>query len=369
LLSLEHVSLGFNPSSILYADMGYPAKRYTTADEQRAFLQQVLTRVRALPGVKSASVTVGLPPLGFPGGPVFVPGKTHEDVWRAEFDLCDEEYFQTMGIKLLSGRQLSADDVNEGQRVVVINETMARNYFKGENPIGESIGFKTINTANNQPDSTYYRVIGVISDIRNQGLRQPIAPMGFLPYTIAGGLGGHALLVRTSVAPMSLWTAVQREIWAVDPNVAFYDDSGTVTGDLQRYGYAQPEFDLAAMSIFAGIGLALVIVGVFSVMAYTVSLQTREIGVRMALGAQPEDILRMVLRKGLLLIGAGIVIGLLASAALTRFLASQIWGVSATDPWTFAAVALVILFVGLGACVVPSRSAMRVDPIIALRYE
>ncbi len=369
LLSLQHVSLGFNPSNILYADMAYPAGRYATPEQQHVFLQQVLTRVRALPGVKSATVSVGIPPFGFGGSELIIPGTTHEDVWRGEFDLCDEDYFQTMGIQLLSGRLLTAADVNETQRVVVINETMARKYFKGENPIGESIGFQTINTANNQPENTYYRVIGVVSDFRNQGLQQPFAPMGFLPYTIVGGLSGRGLLVRTAVAPMSLWSDVRREVWAVDPNIAFAADSGTVAGDLQRYGYAAPEFNLAAMSIFAGIGLALVIVGVFSVMAYTVSLQTREIGVRMALGAQPTDILRMVLRKGAKLIVAGILIGLLASWGLTRFLASQIWGVSATDPWTFGAVALVILVVGLIACAVPSRSAMRVDPIVALRYE
>lgn len=252
---------------------------------------------------------------------------------------------------------------------IVINETMERNYFKGENPIGKSIGFRTINTANNQPDNTYYWVIGVVSDVRNQGLQQPIAPMGFMPYTTAGGGGGRAIMVRTAVAPMSLWKSVQREVWAVDPNIAFDEDSGTVSGDLHRYGYAEPEFGLIAISIFAGIGLVLVIVGVFSVMAYIVSLQTHEIGVRMALGAQPSDILRMVLRKGAKLIVAGIVVGLLASAALTRFLSSEIWSVSATDPWTFAAVAIVILVVGLAACAIPSRSAMRVDPIIALRYE
>jgi len=369
LFSLERIDLGFDPSNILYADMAYPAGRYATADQQRSFLQQVLARVRTLPGVQSATVSIGLPPFGYGGGEVIVPGTTHQDVWQAEFDLCDQDYFRTMGIKLLSGRLLSAADVNEAQRVVVINETMARNYFKGENPIGESIGFKTINTANNQPDSTYYRVIGVVADVRNQGLRQPVAPMGFLPYTIVGGLNGRGLLVRTVVAPMSLWNSVRREIWAIDPNIAFDNDSGTVMGDLQRYGYAQPEFYLAAMSIFAGVGLALVIIGVFSVMAYTVSLQTHEIGVRMALGAQPSDILGMLLRKGAKLIVAGIVVGLLASAALTRFLSSQIWGVSATDPWTFGAVALVILVVGLAACVAPSRTAMRVDPIIALRYE
>ncbi len=154
----------------------------------------------------------------------------------------------------------------------------------------------------------------------------------------------------------------------MDSNVAL-SESGSIESYLQQYGYALPEFSLIALGTFAAIGLVLVIIGVFSVMAYSVSLQTREIGVRMALGAQRSDILRMVLTAGAKLILAGIIIGLLASMGLTRFLASQIWGISATDPWTFAAVAALIFVVGLAACAMPSRSATGVDPMVALRYE
>ena len=172
-------------------------------------------------------------------------------------------------------------------------------------------------------------------------------------------------LARTAVPAGSLLASVRREVWAVDSNVAV-TETGSLKTHLEETSYAEPQFDLIATGAFAGIGLAL---GVFSVMAYTVSLHTHEIGIRIALGAAQNNILKMVLTKGLALIAAGVVIGLLASLWLTRFLTSQIWGVSATDPWTFVAVVIMISLVGLTACLLPARSAARVDPLIALRYE
>jgi putative ABC transport system permease protein len=154
----------------------------------------------------------------------------------------------------------------------------------------------------------------------------------------------------------------------VDRNVAF-SEAGTLTDLLQRYSYAQPEFGLVSLSAFAGIGLLLTAIGVFSVMGYSVSLQTHEIGVRLALGAQRGDILRMVLNKGLTLVIAGILIGLATSFGVTRLLSSELWGVSASDPWTFSVVVVVVVAVGTAACLSPARRATRVDPLIALRYE
>lgn len=368
LLALQHVDLGFNPSNILYAGLAMPNSRYNTSEEKRHFLQQVLGRVKALPGVTAATVTLGLPPFGFPGGPVTVPGKTHAEEWQAQLDLCDEDYFKTLGLSLMRGRLLSEADVDSARHVVVINEVMARNYYKDEDPVGKTIKFNLLEQVQDVPHDTYFEIVGIVSDMRNQGLRQQPMPQAFMPYSVTGVGTGRAIMVRTAVAPMSLLPSVRREVWAVDPNVAF-DQTGTIDSYLQQYGYAEPEFGLIAMGTFAGIGLVLVVIGVFSVMAYTVSLQTHEIGVRMALGAQRSDILRMVLNKGTRLIVAGLIIGLLASAGLTRFLASQIWRISATDPWTFGAVAVLIFFVGLAACAVPSRSATRVDPTVALRYE
>lgn len=181
--------------------------------------------------------------------------------------------------------------------------------------------------------------------------------------------GGGILFLRTKGDPSLLMNAVRKEVWAVDRNQMFSPETGPYTEEFYRLTYSAHEFGLATFTGVAGIALLLVVIGVFSVMAYTVSLQTHEIGIRMALGAQQAEILRMVLRKGFVLISAGIFIGLFASYALTRFLTSQIWGVSATDPWTFAAVVIVILLVGLTACLLPARSAARVDPLVALRYE
>jgi hypothetical protein len=190
-------------------------------------------------------------------------------------------------------------------------------------------------------------------------------PIIFVPYTVRGGF---VLLLKTSVDPASLRHAVQEQVWAVGRD-EIIGLASPLEDFLQRFTYAAPEFGLAIATPLASISLLLVIVGVFSVMAYSVSLRTQEFGIRMALGAQQRDILGMVVRNGALLICAGILLGLSASYGLTRFLASQIWGVSPTDPWTFGAVVGLVVAVGLAACFLPARRATQVDPLIALRYE
>jgi len=368
LMALQHVELGFNPSNILYASLAMPNAHYNTSEEKKHFLQQILARVKTLPGVTAATVTLGLAPFGFPGGEVTVPGKTHSQAWQSELDLCDEDYFKTLGLPLMKGRLISEADVDSGMRVVVINQALARSYFKDEDPIGKTIKFNLLDRVPDAPHDAYFEIVGVVADMRNQGLREKTMPQAFMPYSVTGVGTGRSIMVRTAVAPLSLLPDIRRKIWEVDPNVAF-SESGTIESYLQQYGYALPEFSLIALGTFAVIGLVLVIVGVFSVMAYSVSLQTHEIGVRMALGAQQRNILLMVVARGTKLIAAGVVIGLLASIGLTRFLASQIWGVSPTDPWTFGAVTALILVVGLAACALPARFATRVDPMVALRYE
>jgi putative ABC transport system permease protein len=368
LLVLQHVDLGFNSRDVLDAGLVLPNARYGTAGEKTGFLRQVLQRVKALPGVTAATETFGLPPFGFPNSDVTIPGKTHREQWFADFDLCDQDYFKVLGLPLLKGRLLDQEDVDSAARVIVINQALARAFFSGEDPIGKTVKFNVLDQVADTPHDAYFRIIGIVPDIRNAGLRNEPLPQAFMPYTITGVGTGRTILVKTAVAPLSLLPEVRKQVWDVDSNVAI-SEAGTLESYLYRYGYAQPEFSLMALGAFAGIGLALVIIGVFSVMAYSVTLQTHEIGVRMALGAQPGDILRMVLSKGTRLIVAGLAIGLVASVGLTRFLSSEIWGISATDPLTFGVVAAVILVVGLAACALPARSATQVDPIIALRYE
>jgi putative ABC transport system permease protein len=188
-----------------------------------------------------------------------------------------------------------------------------------------------------------------------------------VPYTVTGAFE-RGILVRTSVPPLSLLSNVRREIWAVDPNMAL-TFTGSLEDFLKQFSYAEPRFSLVLLSVFASVGLMLVALGVFSVIAYTVARQTHEIGIRMALGAGHADVVWMVLRRGLQLVGLGVGVGLLASFAVTRVIANQLWGVSPRDPLTLGAVVVVVALAGLAACYFPARRATKVDPLVALRYE
>jgi putative ABC transport system permease protein len=367
LYALTHVNLGFDASNVMAAEITFPKGRYTTVQERKAFFQRALARVTAVPGVVAAAETISLPPYNAGRSEVTVPGKTHSEAWNTMFDTCSEDYFRTLRIPLLRGRLLSEDDVDSARLVAVVNQTFVRNYFANDAPIGQKFKFNVFDQIAQTPHDAYFEIVGVVSDIKNQGLQDPPMPQAYIPYTVTA-YGNRAILVRTAVDPLSLLKSVRTEIWAVDRNVAF-SEAGTLTAFLQRYSYAQPEFGLVSLGAFAGIGLLLAAIGVFSVMAYAVSLQTHEIGIRMALGAQRTDILRMVLSKGLGLVIAGILIGIATSFAANRLLSSELWGVSASDPWTFSAVVAVVVAVGAAACLLPARRATRVDPLIAVRYE
>lgn len=192
-------------------------------------------------------------------------------------------------------------------------------------------------------------------------------PEAFIPYSVTGAFE-RGVLVRTAGAPMPLLNSVRREIWAVDRNIAL-TLIGSLTDSLKQYSYAEPRFSLVVLGVFAGVGLVLVALGVYSVIAYTVSRQTHDIGIRMALGATRSDVLHLVLRSGLRLVGAGIALGVLASLGVTRVLSHQLFGVAPHDAPTLVSVVAVVIVAGLAACYFPARRAMRVDPMVALRYE
>ncbi len=365
--ALTHVDLGFNPQNILVVRIPLPRGRYETAVQKKLFFQEVLRRVKGIPGVVNATETISLPPYGGPRSEVVIPGKTHAEEWNVSFEACSDTYFQVMDRRLLRGTLLSENDIESARPVSVINQTLARDFFGKDDPIGQKISFKILDQIPETPHGLYFEIIGIVSDAKNRGLQEPIMPEAFFPYTVSG-FGDRGILVRTAVDPGSLLNSVRKEIWSVDRNVALAD-TGSLESYLERFSYAQPRFGVASLGAFAGIGLLLVVIGVFSVMAYTVSLQTHEIGIRIALGAQQSNVLQMVLRKGMRLIAAGILLGLVSSFALTRLLASQIWGVSATDPLTFSIVVVIVVAVGLVACLLPARRATHVDPLVALRYE
>lgn len=210
-----------------------------------------------------------------------------------------------------------------------------------------------------------FQIVGVVADVKNAGPQQPVAPMVFIPPMI---IGDFILQVRTTVGPRLMMHAIQEKVWSADSSEVFWIFDPLVDV-MEARTYATPEFGVSLSAPLAGIALLLVVIGVFSVMAYTVSLRTQEIGVRMALGAQHATILRLILSRGAVLIIIGVFTGLFASYGLTRFLTSQIWGISATDPWTFCTVVVLIFAVGLAACYLPAHKATQVDPLVAIRYE
>jgi len=363
--ALTHIGLGFNAKNLLFLAIGPSRGSNYKPEQQELIFKNVLERLKVMPGVAELAINNSLP--GYNPGRRYetaVPGSTRSE--RAGFDGCSESLLRTLEMQLMSGRWLSESDVDSAQRVAVINQTMAAHLFDGENPLGRQIQVKAFDEQSSPPRDAYFQVIGVLRDIKDFGPQVPVLPMAFIPYTIHGG---GVFYLRTKGDPGLLMRAVQKEVWAVDRNQMFSPQSGPYLDVFYQLTYSAHEFGLMTFTGVAGIALFLVVIGVFSVMAYTVSLQTHEIGVRMALGAQQGEILRMVVQKGLVLIAAGILIGLFASYALTRFLASQIWGISTTDPWTFAAVIALVLLVGLAASVFPALRAARVDPLVALRYE
>jgi putative ABC transport system permease protein len=323
-----------------------------------------MERLKTLPGVAEVSLQDALP--GYNGGwpsEFTVAGGAHAEA--GSLDGSDENLFQTLKFHQVRGSWLSREQVQGAQHVAVINQRLAGDFFGQKNPVGQKIEVKTLKSPIRQPIEASFEIVGVIADVKNFGPQQPAMPMAFIPNTINGSF---MVLLKTAVEPASLVHTVEEQVWAVDPDeiVGICDP---LEDFLQQHTYSSPQFSVVISTPLAGIGLLLVIIGIFSVMAYTVSLQTHEIGIRTALGAQRGDVLKMVLKGGLALIAAGTIIGLLVSLALTRFLASQIWGVSPTDPWTFAAVIAVLTGTGLVACFVPASRATRVDPLVALRYE
>jgi predicted permease len=367
-VALREVHLGLKPDHIFHARLPLPEDRYKTSDQLSGFFRPLLNRVKALPGVLAATETSTLPPYGGIPTDIDIPGKTHAEKWNALFQLCSEGYFPVLRIQFIDGRPFTEAEVEGKRKLAVVNQTLVHKYLANENPLGQRVHIPTLaeTFADKVPDP-WFEIIGVVADVKNRGVQDPVEPEIWIPYTMTGS-GARGLLVRTGSDPATMMNAIRHEIWATDSNVAL-TMTGTLEEFIANFSYAGTRFGLLLMTIFGSIGLVLVTIGVYSVLAYTTASRTHEIGIRLALGAEKHDVLGLVIRMGVSLVGAGIVLGIIVSLVVARVIATQLWGVSAYDPVTLTSVAALLLITGIVACWVPASRASRVDPLVALRYQ
>ncbi len=366
-VALRGENLGFRSDHTLVVLTPLPQERYKTATQVAGFFRPLEARLKALPGVVDVSPITDIPPNVYTSSDVEIPGKSHPDKWNALLELCGDSYFSVLRAEFQSGRPFTQAEVNDARKLVVVNQTFVRRYLPGENPIGQRIHLLEMESFPDPVHNAWFEIVGVVADGKNRGLQEPIEPEVWAPYTVTAS-SARGILVRTARDPLTLLNSVHREIWATDSGVALAY-SATLEQFISARMFAGPRFSFLMMAIFGSVGLVLVTIGVYSVLAYTTARRTHEIGIRMALGAEGTDVLSLVITNGLRLVGLGVALGLAASLALSRVIAAQLWGISATDPVTLAGAVILLLTTGVVACWIPARRAARVDPLVALRYE
>jgi len=366
LLAMEDVNLGIRPDRLLTMRIPLDEQRYPDAARRVAFFREVLERVGTTPGVVAAGLNTGMHPFGNWSAPVQVAASAQQDQRPVVIHQVNEDYTRALGIPLLRGRLFTKGEVANGQRLALINQSLAARYFAGRDPIGQTVRLPRLRESPFNAPNDSFQIIGVVRDTLNRNLTNEVSPELYFPCTITGM--ANWLVALTRVDPAALTSDVRRQIYRVDPNQPV-TNVRTIERILDEWVFSEPRFNLVLFSVFAGIGLALAVVGVYGVMSHSVTQQRQEFAVRIALGAGYGAIMRIVLRKGLTLLGLGIVVGLAGSLAGTRLLKQQIWNVSPFDPWSFAIVSVVLLAAGLQACISPARRAARTDPVTSLRAE
>lgn len=363
-LKLQGVRLGFNPNQILTARVSLPEYRYPKVGEQIAAFGQLLEKIGSLPGVQSSAFVTPLPLCGI-NGTITIhsqPGLAnpdHSGNLYAVLHSVSSGYFSAMSIPLLSGRAFSAQDRQHSQPVAIVNEAFARRYWPGQNPIGKVI-FK------NYPDpKTEFRVIGVVGNIREDGLWGPPSPTLYRPYTQFMFAAFAGTLIAKTRTPPSTALAVQKVIHTFAPETPV--SHVEMMSDVVARNRGQDRFYLVLVGVFALLALVLAAAGVASAVSYAVSRRTHEVGIRMALGAGRSSVLFLVMGQTLRVVAVGIALGAVASLLLTRFIASQLYGIRATDPLTFVSVAFFLGLVSIFASIVPATQATCVDPAEMLR--
>ena len=363
-LSLIRTDPGFNPDNVLTMNLVLPGAKYKDRPARAAFYDDLVQRVKTQPGVQSAAFVNYLPLGGsnssdsylVEGEPEPAPGQEYNGRYR----VATPDYFRTMEISIVRGRAFTEQDKAGAPPVVIINETLARKHWPGQDPLGRRIRFY-----GPLEKAPWMEVVGVIKDVKHE-LNIPVTPEYYLPHA-QDPWNAMILVARTTVDPASLSAALRQQVWTIDKDQPVFDVK--TMQEVRSISVAIYSFSSVMLAIFAGVALVLAAVGIYGVMAFAVTQRTQEIGIRMALGARTADVLKLVVKHGMKLALLGMVIGLAGSWALTRFIAKLLVGVQPTDLLTFSLVSVCLLVAAFVACYLPARRATKVDPLVALRYE
>jgi putative ABC transport system permease protein len=358
LLRLQDTSPGFDARNVLTMGVNLPRAKYDKPEKAANFFAELESRVAGLPGVEAVGMISELPLSGqLNDMPYTVEGRPPVSIDQAyddDFRRVSTNYFKALGIPFLRGRNFTEQEVRQGAALVIISELVARKVFPNEEPLGKRLimasGYK-------------FEIIGIVGDIRHHALESDPSGSMYMPVYP----GSTNVVIRSKGDPASLAAAVRKEVLQIDPNQPV-SDVRTMEQWLER-AVAGPRYRATLLGLFALVALALASTGIYGVMSYSVSQRTHEIGVRMALGARRLDVMRLVVRQGMTLVIVGVALGLAGAFALTRLMASLLFGVTAKDPFTFVAVAALLTLVAFVACYLPARRATKVDPLVALRYE
>lgn len=363
-MHLREVSPGINPENVLSARLSLPSSKFPNGEPRNQALQQVVQRINSLPGVQSSAAVLSLPL----GGDSFNVGRgyiregsaaTPEEADSATYLVITPDYFRTMQIPLHSGRAFTDQDTEQSTKVVVVNEKMAKQLWPNESPVGRRITIWR--------DEKFPReIVGVVGDTK-ASLDNEAEPQMYVPYAQDANWSGMTLVIRSSVEPTSLASAVRNEVRAVDKGIPLFNVR--TMNEVLAISVGPRRTPMLLFAAFAAVALLLAMIGIYGVTSYHVTQRTQEIGIRMALGAQMRDVVKLVLKGGMVLALVGIVLGFFGAFALTRLLASLLFEVKPIDFATFIVVSFCLFGTALIACYLPARRATRIDPLVTLRYE